>query len=422
MPVAHPNVNLILGNNGAGKSSLLKAVALASLGPLAERYPTMMLVRRTSQKRLPLFETPMGALPGETCILKADFRLTWQDLKLKRASKNSESLPFHLMIEPRGSEEISHLDWNKWDPDAGDPNAPIWRPIFNNSSPAFFAVGYGATRRVDTDLSAATPLQKLKSIPLRHQRIQSLFLDGYTLIQLGHWLPELKLKNPRRYRQVCRLINEVLPDNVEFEQRTDRSGDFLFRQHGALVPFAALSDGCRAFIGWVADMLYHLCFGCPDGVKLVDNCGIVMVDEIDLHLHPEWQRTILPKLANAFPNLQFIVTSHSPIVVGTLQRENIWVCEPAADGNGSILVQKETGVNGLNADQILNTEYFGIESSRTPEKTLRLRRIANAAERRVPGQASAFLKSLVTAMEDEVEVPNKIGTKSNKKAARGKRK
>ena len=422
--LTHPNVNLILGNNGAGKSSLLKAVALAVLGPLAERYPTMMIVRRRrGAKKLPPFKTPAGLLPGETCQVTADFMLTWQDLQAKPADHRRYPLPFHLTIEPRGSEEIPNLRENNWDPSAAGSGGSIWRPIFDNASPAFFAVGYGATRRVDTDPTAATPLQKMKHMPLRHQRIQSLFTEGYTLIQLGHWLPTLKTKNPGRYKQVCNLINEVLPEKIEFTQRTDRNGEYLFCQHGALVPFAALSDGCRAFIGWVADMLYHLCFGCPKGVKLVDNCGIVLVDEIDLHLHPEWQREILPKLAKTFPNLQFIVTSHSPIVVGTLQRENLWVCEPARDGDGSVLVQKDTGVNGLNADQILNTEYFGLESSRAPEKSRRLKRIANAVERKTPGQASAFLKSLVTAMEDEDEpVMEQVIAPVKKAAARRKKK
>ena len=88
-----------------------------------------------------------------------------------------------------------------------------------------------------------------------------------------HWLPTLKSRNPGRFSQVCDRINDLLPDNMEFTVRTDSMGECLFAKGGAHVPFAALSDGSRAFIGWVADMLYHICFGRPSGVKLVESCA-----------------------------------------------------------------------------------------------------------------------------------------------------
>ena len=418
----HPNLNLILGNNGAGKSSLLKSIALAVLGPLAEKFSPYMLVRR--RKETPGASAKMkpakAVFGNDRAIVKAAFQCTWQDTGKKKPTPETAPFPWEINVNRCGDEEsIESLYAPK--SDIPDRARELWRPIYEHSSPAFLSVGYGATRRVDTDAGAATPAQKQKNIPPRHQRIQSLFTEGYTLVSLTHWLPALKSRNPGRFTQVCDRINDLLPDDMEFTARTDSMGEYLFAQRGALVPFAALSDGSRAFIGWVADMLYHICFGCPSGVKLVENCGIVLVDEIDLHLHPDWQRTVLPRLAKAFPNLQFIVTSHSPIVVGTLQRKNIWVCEPAPDGDGSILVQKDVGVNGLNADQILLTEYFGIESSRAPEKQRRLKRLAAAAERRIPGKAGAFLKSLVTAIEDEMEPDDDAPVKAARNPASRRR-
>jgi hypothetical protein len=79
-------------------------------------------------------------------------------------------------------------------------------------------------------------------------------------------------------------------------------GEYLFQIRKIKVPFSALSDGYKAFIGWVGDLLYHVSVGCPAGKKLVDNCGVVLVDEIDLHIHPEWQPTIIPTLARSLPN------------------------------------------------------------------------------------------------------------------------
>ena len=397
--VAIPNLNLILGNNGAGKSSLLKAIGLSAIGPLAMKFTPFMLVRKNKKSA-----ARSSAVPAHMAEAELIGQCTWQDHARTKPDTKLTRAEWKTSVIREGDGES--VNFSPVQASSVAESLRIrWELVHQNDCPAFLAVGYGSTRRVDTDPSAATPNSKLRSIPLRHQRIQSLFSDGYPLIWLGHWLPVLKSKNPGRFSQVCTLLNEVLPDDIEFTAKTDKSEEYLFSQNGALVPFAALSDGCRAFVGWVADMLYHICFGCPKGVKLVDNCGIVLVDEIDLHLHPEWQKTVLPKLAATFPKLQFIVTTHSPIVVGTLQRENIWVCEPAPDGNGSVLVQKDIGVNGLSADQILLTPYFGLESSRAPEKQERLKVIAAAAERKVPGQAGAFLKSLVTAMEDEATPP-----------------
>jgi energy-coupling factor transporter ATP-binding protein EcfA2 len=396
----YPNVNLILGNNGAGKSTLLKGIALACLGPLAAKFAPYMLVRRSRTAKTHRKRASAAAVfPDDRAVVRASLQCTWQDLGENKPSAASKTMLWSININRTEDEEsIELLYYPKGD--VPEESRALWALINRGSSPAFLTVGYGATRRVDADSNAPTPAGRLRTLPLRHQRIQSLFTEGYTLVPLGHWLPQLKAGNQGRFKQVFNRINEVLPAGTELTERTDSAGEYLFCQGGALVPFAALSDGCRAFIGWVADLLYHICFGCPSGVKLVDNCGIVLVDEIDLHLHPEWQRTVLPRLAKTFPRLQFIVTTHSPIVVGTLQRENLWVCEPAPEGNGSVLSQKEARVQGLNSDQILLTEYFGLTSSRAPRKEKQLDKIAAAAERKVPGQAAAFLRSLVTPLED----------------------
>ena len=71
----------------------------------------------------------------------------------------------------------------------------------------------------------------------------------------------------------------------------------------------------------------------PSGKKLVENEGIVLIDEIDLHLHPAWQMKILPLLANALPKIQFFVTTHSPLVIGSIEWQNIIFLETRKDGS-----------------------------------------------------------------------------------------
>ncbi len=87
-----------------------------------------------------------------------------------------------------------------------------------------------------------------------------------------------------------------------------------------------------------------------------------MIDEVDLHLHPEWQRVVVPTLANALPNVQFVITTHSPLVVGSLESGNLFVLN---DMQGATAITRlPEQVHGKSADQILLSPYFGLESSR----------------------------------------------------------
>ncbi len=103
--------------------------------------------------------------------------------------------------------------------------------------------------------------------------------------------------------------------------------------HGRL-PVDMLSDGVRSMIGLVADLAHRAVRLNPQYTFLaaMETPGIVLIDEVDLHLHPEWQQRILSSLLDAFPKVQFIVTTHSPQVLTTTRKENIRVL--AADANG----------------------------------------------------------------------------------------
>jgi len=99
-------------------------------------------------------------------------------------------------------------------------------------------------------------------------------------------------------------------------------------QHGEL-PVALLSDGIRNMIGMVADIAFRATKLNPQFGSLAakKTPGVVLIDEVDLHLHPEWQQVVLQSMITAFPVLQFIITTHSPQVLSTVKRENIRVIE-----------------------------------------------------------------------------------------------
>ena len=175
------------------------------------------------------------------------------------------------------------------------------------------------------------------------------------------------------------------------------------------MPFGALSDGLRAYIGWIGDLLYHVCHCCPDGTRLVDFRGIVMIDEVDLHLHPEWQLLVLPTVSRALPRLQFVCTTHSPIVAGTVESANLFLVVPDGD-SASVLARPEVEVHGLTADQILTSSHFGLESTRAPDFYEELRAVSRAVSRGEPGAAARFMTmtSLGAAAADADDRPEKL--------------
>lgn len=374
-----PNVNLLLGNNGLGKTTLLKAVALTALGPAVGDsgiYPHM-LIRR--EPKIPLNEQPTEA------TIKALF--TPHDQDNVSGFTRVES---HVAVIRRG--DLESLRWIHED-------EKPWHPIFSASSDAFFFVGYGATRRVEkreqVDLGA-----RQSSVFARAQRIKSIFEEAHSLIPLNTWLPEFEHKDLERFKQVSDLINKLMRGEKFVFTGEMEENEYIFKRQGLKVPFPALSDGYRAFLGWLGDLLYHVCMTCPIGKKLVDNKGIVMVDEIDLHLHPKWQMIILQSLSKNLPNIQFIFTSHSPLLVGSLEWMNIIVMDLQRNQASRAKRIKEA-VHGLDADQVLLTDFFGLPSTRTPEKRRNIKELTFKAREGDSEAAKLLLKEMSRGMEDE---------------------
>ena len=92
-----------------------------------------------------------------------------------------------------------------------------------------------------------------------------------------------------------------------------------------ILPFNYLSDGQRNIIGIVADIAYRCVLLNPylELDAAINSSGIVLIDELDLHLHPKWQRTIISKLKETFPNIQFITTTHSPFIIQSLKNKEL---------------------------------------------------------------------------------------------------
>jgi hypothetical protein len=106
------------------------------------------------------------------------------------------------------------------------------------------------------------------------------------------------------------------------------------------LPATWLSQGYQGTICWIADIIGQVLREAKTRVDLKDMEGIVLIDEIDLHLHPKWQKTIIGALREAFPKIQFIATTHSPMVLPGLRAEEIMML--GADSDGSVVVRAAT--------------------------------------------------------------------------------
>lgn len=385
------NVNLLLGNNGTGKTTILKGIALTMIAPVAQSagLRPYNLVRRVYHKG-------KGRRP-ENAGVKARVLLTAQDFASRRKTRARTAGLFVQLYREGDNDHFGEAS----------PRSPLWQALDHDDSPAFLVLGYGATRRIAPARENIT--SRVKEAHLRYQRVRGLFEEDFSLVPLSYWLPAYK--NAGRRKQVITLLNKLLDGEYSFTGELDKNGEYLFERGNAQVPLMALSDGFRAFIGWVGDLLYHIRNSVPSGKKLEQVEGLVMVDEIDLHLHPRWQRTIIKTLSETFPNIQFIFTSHSPLVTGSLEAANIWVM--AEDGPVQLLTEP---IYGLSADQVLQSKYFNLDSTRPPEVADKLRSLDARAQKGDQAASLEFMRRLAYGSENQVlGKPAGVGRATSKK-------
>ena len=407
-----PNVNLILGDNGTGKSALLTAIVLSVLGHVIQSsgFRPYLLVRRTAK------DSDAPPSPSKVAIVQTKIGLHPQDAEEAPAIWKPEttgSIGGMAMIARVANTETinssTHVNYRKW------------QPLFEDTSPAFFLTAYGASRRV---ASAETfdPSARDKSRAPRYQRVAGLFEEAVTLTPVNIWAYELRQKE--RLDEGIALLNALLPTPVRVTAEPLIMGgtlitpsEVVFRVHGTALPVSALSDGYRGFIGWVVDLLYQMCLVTPPDHKLTELSGMVIVDELDLLLHPAWQRTVIETIATTFPRLQFFFTSHSPIITGTLEAANLIVTEVDEETGQVKINESREDVYGLSADQVLSSRYFGLASSRAPGAERRLRELAERALQD-PEAAEEYLRLLADGEDGTAGASRKKAPSNGKRQVR----
>jgi predicted ATP-binding protein involved in virulence len=158
-----------------------------------------------------------------------------------------------------------------------------------------------------------------------------------------------------------------LIDNIRIYEDVDSTNVCVqFHTKFGWVRFGQLGHGYQTMIGWVVDLASRMFKAYPDSKDPLSEAAVVLVDEIDLHMHPEWQRKIMGYLSERFPKVQFIATAHSPLIVqGADENTNIAVLR--REGDHVVIDNDPENVRNWRVDQILASDLFSVEGRRSSD-------------------------------------------------------
>ena len=152
--------------------------------------------------------------------------------------------------------------------------------------------------------------------------------------------------------------------DIDILDPQDHRGGLRFRTQYGDIPLDGLSLGHRTVTAWIVDLAWRLVQHYPDSTKPLAEPAVVLIDEIDLHLHPRWQRMIMQQFSDHFTNVQFVATTHSPLMITSLSDVNVAVLRQTGGGD-QVAIDNEPGVlEGWRFDHIL-VNLFELETARS---------------------------------------------------------
>jgi predicted ATP-binding protein involved in virulence len=179
-------------------------------------------------------------------------------------------------------------------------------------------------------------------------------------------------------KAVRKAITSILPDFSKLRVRRSPLRMTVEKQNQELI-INQLSDGEKCLLALVGDLARRLAIANPGLEDPLQGTGVVLIDEIELHLHPSWQYEIIPALTRTFPNCQFIVTTHSPIVLSQVKPEGIFCLEK--DKDGKVIAYHPDSSYGRDVNQIVE-DLMGVPSRpvQFQQKILELFRLIDAGD------------------------------------------
>lgn len=362
---------LILGENAAGKSSVLEAITLA-------------LASEEARDELSLNYSELLLDPK---LLGAE-----HDMQTERAE-----------IKLFFSDETSHT-----------------LTISNNSckSPEAYRIppvfAYGAFRQY----------QKTSRRKKNSSSISNLFYSDKLLSNPESWL--LKL-NQNQFNRVVRILREILSIEGEFEvlERDLETRQCLIRIKNdnnsvTRTPLKLASSGYRSMLAMVCDIIQGLmAISRSQNDKTLDEAqAIVLIDEIEAHLHPRWKIQVMTALRVAFPKVTFIVTTHDPLCLRGMHDGEVVVMHRVAnqqdtDRKWPILTEQLVNlpkVSDMTVEQLLTSDFFSLMSTEEPSTEREIAQISHLlASRRAGNSLSETEQNICRKFEDDIRTALPIG-------------
>ena len=325
---------LLQGDNGMGKTTVLRAIALLTAG--SDAFAEL------------LGEPERWIRNGETAC---EISGTFLDPDGNRA---------YLRLQLKRGQTISQVF---------ESNKELFKAIdkaIEASSAHYATFGFGVTRRLSRQ--EPSPGSRANSYEdERAQGVATLFSSDMILQPLQKTVIDLNYRRGTRGLEIvkgalARLFPEVTFSKIDRE----RSDIVFYSQNNGSLLLDQLSDGLQSMGAWWGDLLYHLTRLDPWHDQPLDIPGLLLLDEIDLHLHPNWQRGLREFLLEKLPNFQIVATSHSPFVLQSLQPGE--------------LIKLDGDVTGDYADQPIEDIAEDVMDVPVPQRSKRFRDMTEAAE------------------------------------------
>jgi len=378
----HEKLNVFVGMNGAGKSTILDAAAIL-LSWLVNR------INREGASGRPVVERDiMNGESSANLVITMLYNgyFSWNLAKTKRGYSVKEAST-HLVLTSIHSKLIRE----KIEKNSGNENLPLF--VFYPVNRAVIDIPLRIREKHRFDLFSANDDALTSGASFRTffewfreredlENENRRYIDDPVKPE-GYQFPDVQLEAVRR------ALHEFMPG---FSGLTVRRNPLRMEveKNGKKLLINQLSDGEKCLMAMVGDLARRLAIANPVRENPLEGNGVVLIDEIDLHLHPKWQRLVVPNLLKVFPNCQFLITTHSPHVVTHVHPENLFLLQMTDDGLEAI---RPTESYGKTVDRVLE-DLMGLKTTRPDEVTVAMRNIYELIDR-------GEYDSAATAIDDE---------------------
>jgi predicted ATPase len=316
---------VLLGMNGTAKSNVLRAIALVASGPsaLAELLgePDEWIRRRAPQAKIvATFKTKAGEARTLT-------------LTIKRGQTAEQVVKANRRGLVRLIDALDH------------------------TARSYFVAGYGSARTNPPDGSE----DHLFADP-RARGVGTLFRSEARLMPIERWAGRVVEEGHDIEGIVRDTLKDLLPD-VTFHRFLRKTRTLMFKTPDGLVPLRNLGGGYQAMVAWLGDLLHRISLVFRDYGNPLAAHGILLIDELDLHLHPVWQRRLLDFLRERLTGLQIIATTQSPLSAQQCNEGELWILHRVRP-TGPVEVEEFVGnPQYMRLEQLLRSPAFGLEST-----------------------------------------------------------